>query len=171
MRKGDEYKTAFWIRYGQYKYKDMPFGLVNASATFQTMMNKILREFWDHGVVVYLDDMLIYSENMEDHMRLVQKVLNRLEHHDLAVLLKKSVFHLEEVEFLGYIVKSSGVTMSDRKVKSVQNWADPRSVKEVQIFIGFANFYRRFIKDFSKVCKPITKTLKGSPKDFHWGRE
>jgi len=149
----------------------MPFELVNAPGPFQTMMNKILSEFLDHGVVVYLDDILIYFGNMEDHIKLIQKVLDRLEQHDLAVSLKKSVFHQEEVEFLGYIVKTSGVTMSDRKVKSVQNWAHPRLVKEVQICIGFANFYRRFIKDFSKVCKPITETFKDSPKDCHWGRE
>jgi len=167
MRKGDEHTTAFRTQYGQYEYKVISCGLVNAPATFQTMMNKILREFLHHGVVVYLDDILIYSENMDDHIRLVQKVLDRLEQHGLAVSLKKSVFHQEEVEFLGYIVKTSGVTMSDRKVKSVQNWAHPWSVKEVQIFIGFANCYRRFIKDFSKVRKPITETLKGNPKDFH----
>jgi len=143
----------------------MPFELVIAPGPFQTMMNKIISEFLDHGVVVYLDDILIYFENMEDHIKLVQKVLDRLEQHDLAVSLKKSVFHQEEVEFLGYIVKTSGVTMSDRKVKSVQNWAHPRSVKQVQIFIGFANFYQRFIKDFSKVCKPITETFKDNPKD------
>jgi len=171
MRQGDEHKTAIRTRYGQYEYKVMPFALVNAPATFQTMMNKILREFLDHGVVVYLDDIRIYSENMDDYIQLVQKVLDRLEQHDLAVSLKKSVFHQDEVEFLGYIVKTSGVTMSDRKVKSVQNWAHPRSVKEVQIFIRFANFYCRFSRDCSKVCKPITETLKGNPKDFHWGRE
>jgi len=171
MRKGEEHKTAFRTRSGQYEYKVIPFGLVNAPATFQTMMNKILREFLDHGVVIYLDDILIYSENMEHNIKLVQKVLDRLEPHDLGVSLKKSVFHQEEVEFLGYIVKTSGVTMSDRKVKSVQNWAHTRLVKEVQKFIGFANFYRRFIKDFSKQCKPITETSKGNPKDFHWGRE
>jgi len=85
--------------------------------------------------------------------------------------LKKPVFHKEEVECLGYIVKTSGITMSDRKMKSVQNWEQPRSVKELQIFIGYANFYPQCIKDFSKVCKPITVTLKGSSKDFHWGRE
>jgi len=170
MRKGDEHKTAFRTRYGQYEYKVMAFGLVNAPATFQTMMNKILREFLDHGVGVYLDDILIYSGNMDDHIKLVQEVLDRLEQHDLAVSLKKSVFHQDEVEFLGYIVRTSGVTISDRKVESVQKWAHPRSVKEVQIFIGFANFYQRFIKDFSKVCKPITETLKGNSKDFHWGR-
>jgi len=167
MRKGDEHKTAFRARYGQYEYKVMPFGLVNAPATFQTMMNKILREFLDHGVVVYLDDILIYSENMDDQIKLVQKVLDRPQQHDLAVSLKKSLFHQEEVQFLGYIVKTSSVTMSDRKVKRVQDWAHPRSVKEVQIFIRFANFYGRFIKDFSKVFKPITEMLKGNPKDFH----
>jgi len=167
MRKGDKHKTVFRTRYGHYEYKVMPFGLVNASATFQTMMNKILREFLGHGVVVYLDDILIYSKNMEEHIRLVQQVLDWLKQQDLGVLLKKSVFHHEEVEFLGYTVKTSGVTMTDRKVKSIQNWAHPRSVKEVQIFIAFANFYRQFIKYVSQVCKPITETLKGNPKDFH----
>jgi len=171
MRKGDEHKTAFCTRYRQYEYRVMPFRLVNAPATFQTMMNQILREFLDNGVVVYLDAILIYSENMYDHIKLVQKVLDRREQLDLAVSLKKSGFHHYEVAFLGYIVKTSGVTMSNSKVKSVQNWAHPRLVKAVQIFIGFANFYRRFIKDFSKVCNLITKTLKGNPNDFHWGRE
>ena len=93
MRKGDEHKTAFRTRYGQYEYKVMPFGLVNAPPTFPTMMNKILSEFLDHGVVVYLDDILIYSDNMDDHIKLGQKVLDRLEQHELAVSLMKSVFH------------------------------------------------------------------------------
>ena len=148
----------------------MPFGLVNAPATFQRMMNIILREFLDHGVVLYLDDILIYSEKMDDHIVFIQKVLDRLE-HDLAVSLKKSVFHKEEVEFLGYIVKTIGVTTINRKVKSIRDWAHTKSVKEIQINIGFANFYRPFIKDFSKICKPITETLKGDVKAFHWGRE
>jgi len=108
---------------------------------------------------------------VKDHLTLVQQVVDRLEQHDLAVSLNKLVFHHEEVEFLGYIVKSSGVTISHRKVKTVQNWAHPRSVKEVQIYIRFANFYCLFIKDFSKVCKQITERLKGNPKDFHWRRE
>jgi len=141
MRNGNEHKMAFRTRYGQYEYMVMPFGLVNAPATFQTMMNKILGEFFNHRVVVYLDDILIYSENMENHIKFVQQVLHQLEQHDLAVSLKKSVLYQEEVEFLGYIVKTSGVMMSDRKLKSVQNWAHARSVEEVHIFIGFANFY------------------------------
>ena len=109
----------------------MPFGLVNAPATFHAMMNKILREFLDHGVVVYLDDILIYSRNEEEHIELVNKVLDRLAKHQLAVSVTKSVFHVKSVEFLGYIVATNGVTMSDRKVDSIKNWKPPRSVKEV----------------------------------------
>jgi len=171
MRKGDKHKMAFRTRYGQSEYKVVAFGLVNAPATFQTMMNKILREFLDHRVVVYLDDILIYSKNMDDHIKQVKKVLARHEQHDLAVSLKKSVFHQDEVEFLEYNVKTSGVTMSHRKVKIVQNWAHVRSVKQVQIFIGFANLYRPFIKDFWKVCKPITEMWKGNLQDFEGARE
>jgi len=135
------------------------------------MMNKILREFLDHGVVVYLDNILIYSENYEEHVELVKKVLARLEEHRLAISLKKSVFHVPSVEFLGYIVTVDGVTMSERKVESIKKWRSPRSVKEVPFFIGFASFYRRFIKDFSKICKPITETVKGNPRDFSCGKE
>jgi len=138
----------------------MPCGLVNAPATFQSMMNTILPEFLDHGVVVYLDDILIYSMTMEEHEALVKQVLARLERHDLAVSLNKSVFHVDTVEFLRYIAGKSGVTMSEKKVESILNWRAPRSVKDVQSFIGFANFYRRFIETLAKVCKLITDTLK-----------
>jgi len=103
---------------------------------------------------------------MDDHIKRVQKGLDRLKQHDLAVSLKKLVFHQEEVEFLEYIIKKGRAPMRDRKVKSFQNRAHPRSVKEVQIFIGFANIHGRLINDFSNVCKPITATLKGNPKDF-----
>jgi len=104
MRKGDEHQRAFRTRYGQYEYKVMPCGHVNAPATFQTMMNKILREFLDHGIVIYLDNILIYLENMEEYIKLVQQVLDWLEQHYLAVSVKKSVFHQEQGEFLGYIL-------------------------------------------------------------------
>jgi len=173
IKKGDEWKTAFRTRYRHYEYKVMPFGLVNAPATFQAMMNAILREFWEHGVVVYLDDILIYSKRMEEHEALVKQVLARLEPHDLAVSLKKSVFHVDTVELLGYIVGKAGVTMSEKKVESILNWRAPRSVKDVQIFIGLANFYQGFMENFSKVCKPITDTLKtkGGKHLWFWGEE
>ena len=131
------------------------------------IMNKIVPEFLHHGVIVYLDDILIYSENEEEHIELVKKVLAKREVHQLAVSVTKSVFHVESVEFLRYIVGIDGVTMSERKVESVMNWRAWRSVKEVQISIGFANFYRRFIKDFSKICSPIMETLKGDKTRFH----
>jgi len=98
----------------------MPFRLVNTLTTVQTIMNQILREYLDYGVVVNLDNILIYSENIEDHFKPVQQGLDRLPQHDLALWLKKSVFHLKEPEFLAYIVKTDGVTISDRKVKSVK---------------------------------------------------
>jgi len=131
------------------------------------MMNKILTEFLDHGLVVYLDDILIYSESEEEHIELVKKVLLKLEKHQLAVSVTKSVFQVESVEFLGYIVGIDGVTMSERKVDSVMNWRAPRSVNEVQIFIGFPNLYRQFIQVFSKICTPITETLKGDKSKFY----
>ena len=171
IKEGDEWKTAFRIRYGHYKYNVMPFGLVHAPATVQAMMNTTLRDFLDHGVVVYLDDILIYSENKEEHIALVKKVLAQLEEYDLAVSTTKSVFHVKEVEFLGYMVAVDRVTISERKVQSIKDWKHSRSVKEVQIFIGFVNFYRRFRKDFSKICKPITETLTGDLRTYSWGPE
>ena len=96
-------------------------------------------------------------------------MLAQQEDYDLAMSTTKSVFHVKEVQFLGSIVAVDGVTMCERKVQSIKDWKHPRSEKEVQILIGFANFYRRFIKDFAKICKPITETLKGDPRKFNWG--
>src|SRR6201747_2698826 len=171
IKEGDEWKTAFRTRYGHFEYKVMPFGLVNAPATFQMMMNTILREFLDHGVVVYMDDNLIYSKNEASHVALVRKVLSRLHEYQLAVSIGKSYFHVTMVDFLGYVVTTKGVSMSQKKVDTIQQWKQPKLVKDIQIFMGFANFYRRFIKDFSAICKPITELLKGNSKPFLWGRE
>jgi len=117
IKKGDEWKTAFRTRCGHYEYKGMPFGLVNTPATCQAMMNTTLREFLDHGVVVYLDDILIYSKTMEEHEALVKQVLARLARHDLALSLNKSVFHVNTVEFRGYIVGKSGVTICEKRLQ------------------------------------------------------
>jgi len=149
----------------------MPFGLVNAPPTFQTRMKEILREFLDQGVVVYIDDILIYSPTLEEHIILVRKVLQRLREYRIASSLEKSVFHVKKVGFLGYVVATDGVTMHEKKVESIKWWKAPASVKDIQIFIGFANFYRRFIKSFSAICTPITNLVKGDPKKFSWGKE
>jgi len=141
IKKGDEWKTAFRTRYGQYEYKVMPFELVKVPATFQRMMKKILREFLDQGVVGYLADILIYSKTDGEYVAMVNKVLSRLMEHQLAVCFKKCQFHVKAVEFLGYIVATDGLTISTRKVDSIRKCKAPRSVKEVQMFLGFANLY------------------------------
>jgi len=149
----------------------MLFGLANAPATFQFMINKILREFLDQGVVVYLDDILIYSKMHAEHIAMVKKVLSELIEDQLAVSIKRAVFPMKAVEFLGYIVATDGVRMSTRKVNSIRKWKAARSVKKVQIFLGFANIYRRFIENFANIYKPITEILKGDKQKFSWGRE
>ena len=124
-------KTSFQTRYGHSQYKVIALGLVNAPAPFQAMMNQILREFRDYGVVVYLDNILIYSKTKEEHIELIKKVLDRLAKHQLAVWVTKSVFQVKSVEFLRYIVATNGVTMSYRKVDSIKNGKPPRPIKEV----------------------------------------
>jgi len=121
--------------------------------------------------VVYLDNILIYSKTHAEYISMVKKVVSRLMEHQLAVSIKKSEFHVKAVEFLGYMVAINGVTMSMRKVDFIRKWKAPRSVKEVQTFLGFTNFYRRFIENFSKICKPIIETLKGEKQKLSWGQE
>src|SRR5205085_4258319 len=123
----------------------MPFGLCNVPATFQGMMNEVLREFLDQGVVVYLDDVLIYSKTMKKHVQLVRKILNKLAQHNLAVAGHKRVFHVPETEFLGFIVNGQGMCVSDETTQSVQEWATPKNRRAVRGIIGFDNFYRRYI--------------------------
>ena len=171
IKEGDEWKTAFQTRYGHYEYLVMPEGLTNAPASFQAMMNEILREYLDQGVVVYLDNILIYSRNEEEHEVLVKKVLQILMDNDLAGNIDKCHFHTKELNFLGYIISPEGVKMANDRVRTILDWEPPTSIKEVQMFMGFANFYRRFIPNFSGICKPITDLLKGGeqPKRrFYW---
>jgi hypothetical protein len=171
IKEGDEWKTAFRTRYGHFEYTVMPFGLANAPATFQAMMNEVLREFLDQGVVVYIDDVLIYTKNMEEHITLTRRVLKKIKEYGLAIAAHKSSFHVQRIEFLGYILTPAGVEMSKEKVETVLEWSPPTNVKGVQAFMGFANFYRRFIQSFSKIAKPITDTLQGKGKSFNWGEE
>lgn len=160
IKQGDEWKTAFRTRYGHFEYQVLPFGLANAPATFQAYINAALAEKLDIFVIVYLDDILIYSENPKDHVDHVKWVLDRLRKHSLFANLKKCSFHTNEVRFLGYIVSADGVRMEESRIESVQNWPEPTSVREIQVFIGFANFYRRFIKEFSRIAAPLTTLVK-----------
>ena len=139
----------------------MPFGLSNAPASFQGYINKILAEKLDIFVIVYLDDILIYTEDPgQGHVEAVRWVLDVLRRHGLFANLKKCRFHKDEVRFLGYIVSAQGVRMEDERIEAVKNWPEPTSVRDIQVFIGFANFYRRFIKGFSRIAAPLISLLK-----------
>jgi hypothetical protein len=162
IAEGDEWKTAFRTRYGSFEWNVMPFGLTNAPAAFQRFMNDIFKDMLDVCVIVYLDDILIYSDDMSKHQEHVREVLRRLRKHGLYARSDKCEFHKDRVEYLGYILSPEGLTMSDDKVKTIQEWPEPKKVKDIQSFLGFANFYRRFIYNYSDIVVPLTRlTRKG----------
>uniref|UniRef100_A0A673W8Q5 Gypsy retrotransposon integrase-like protein 1 n=1 Tax=Salmo trutta TaxID=8032 RepID=A0A673W8Q5_SALTR len=171
IKKGDEWKTAFSTTSGHYEYLVMPYGLKNAPAVFQSFVDEILRDLHGQGVIVYIDDILIYSATRSAHVSLVRKVLGRLLEHDLYVKAEKCVFSKRAVSFLGYRISTTGVVMECDRVKAVRNWPTPTTVKEVQRFLGFANYYRRFIRGFGQVAAPITSLLKGGPVRLRWSTE
>lgn len=164
IKKGDEWKTAFRTRYGHFEYQVLPFGLTNAPATFQAYINQALAEKLDVFCIVYLDDILIYTQDTgAKHVEAVKWVLDKLRQHGLFVNLQKCRFSTDEVHFLGYVIAPSGVSMEEDRIQSVKNWPTLKSVREIQVFLGFANFYRRFIKGFSRIAAPLTELTKTSP--------
>ena len=163
IHEGDEWKTAFRTRYGFFEWCVMPFGLSNALATFQCLMNSIFTDLLDICILVYLDDILIYSDDSEDHERHVCKVLRRLRNNKLYAHADKCSFRKDTVEYLDYILAPSGLTMDNNKVKVIQDWPEPWKVQDVQSFLGFANFYRRFIHNYSDLTVLLTRlTWKGT---------
>ena len=164
---GDEWNTTFRTRYGHLEYTVMPFGLTNAPAVFQHMANDIFRDFLDSFTIVYLDDILIYSKTQEEHDIHVRQVLQRLREYGLYAKLEKCSFDQNHVEFLGYVVSQQGISMDPSKVQTILNWQPPRSVRDVQCFLGFANFYRKFIKNYSNIVMPLTELTRKN-KSFTW---
>ncbi|KAI2661165.1 Transposon Tf2-9 polyprotein [Labeo rohita] len=171
IRKGDEWKTAFVTPTGHYEYQVMPYGLVNAPSVFQNFIHEVLREFLHHFAIVYIDDILIYSNSEAEHPHHVAEVLQRLREHQLYLKAEKCSFHQKSVQFLGYIIDHHRVRMDEGKVEAVVSWTKPNSIKELQRFLGFANFYRRFIKGYSQITNPLTNLLKGHPKTLNWTTE
>lgn len=162
IRKGDEWKTAFRTRYGHFEYTVMPFGLANAPATFQSYINRALSDLLDICCVVYLDDILIYSNSEREHIRHVRRVLDRLRRYGLYCKRSKCAFHTQQVNFLGFIISPQGTQMEPERVKTITEWPEPRCVYDVQQFLGFANFYRKFIEGYSKIVAPMTELTKGN---------
>ncbi|UTT90697.1 hypothetical protein NDA17_003936 [Ustilago hordei] len=160
IAKGDEWKTAFGTQLGLYEYLVMPFGLANAPAHFQSFINDIFQDIIGVYVVIYLDDFLIFSDTEEVHVKHVTEVLTRLRSNRLFAKLSKCEFHTKTVEFLGYIIKPTGIEMDPEKVCTVKEWPMPESIHDIQRFLGFANFYQRFIAHFARIAKPLTALVK-----------
>ena len=167
IAEGHEWKTAFSTRYGQFECLCMPFGLCNAPATFQSHINETLRPFLDEFCSAYLDDVLVFSDTLEEHERHVRLVITRLEAAGLFIDIDKCEFHTQRTKYLGLIITTEGIRMDPAKVEAILAWETPRSLKDVQAFLGFANFYRRFIYKFSRLANPLTALTKaGCP--FRW---
>ena len=156
IREGDEWKTGFNTHLGHFEYLVMPFGLTNAPAVFQTLVNDILRDYLNLFVVVYLDDILVFSRTPKEHTAHVRLVLQRLLENRLLVKAEKCVFDAPSVEFLGHIVEKGQVQADPKKVRAVEEWARPTDRTQLRRFLGFANFYRCFIRGFSRVAAPLT---------------
>ncbi len=168
IAKGDQEKTACRTRYGSYEFLVMPFGLTNAPATFCTLMNDIFREWLDDFVVVYIDNILIYSGSLEEHEEHLRKVFQRLSENKLYAKLEKCKFGVMEVDFLGHRITQKGLKMDDHKVKAILDWELPKSVLALRSFLGLASYYRKFIKNFTKIMAPLTNLLKRSAVAYEW---
>ncbi|KAG1930727.1 retrotransposable element [Pimephales promelas] len=171
IREGDEWKTAFSTTSGHYEYLVMPFGLSNSPSVFQAFMNDIFRDMLDRWVIVYIDDILIYSNSLEEHVQHVRSVLQRLIQFHLYAKMEKCEFHQTSISFLGYVISQDGVAMDEKKVRGVVDWPVPQTVKELQRFLGFANFYRRFIRNFSLITAPLTALTKRHTSRIPWNTE
>ncbi|WVZ63853.1 LOW QUALITY PROTEIN: hypothetical protein U9M48_013451 [Paspalum notatum var. saurae] len=167
VREEDIPKTAFSTHYGLYEYLVMSFGLTNAPAFFMYLMNSVFMNELDKFVVVFIDDILVYSKNEKEHEEHLRIVLSRLREHKLYAKFSKCAFWLKEVAFLGHILSAKGVAVDPSKVEDVLNWKQPQTVTEIRSFLGLAGYYRRFIKDFSKIAKPMTALTQKNAK-FAW---
>ena len=166
IRPGDEWKAAFKTKDGLFEWLVMPFGLTNAPSTFIRVMTQILKPFLGKCVVVYFDDILIFSNCLQDHLAHVEQVLTTLQTEQLYINYAKCSFLKKKVYFLGFIISSKGVEVDPAKIQAIQNWSTPQTVSEVRSFHGLATFYRCFIRHFSTIMAPITECLKGT--NFNW---
>ena len=167
IRPSDIPKTAFISKYGLYEYTVMSFGLTNTPAYFMNLMNMVFRDFLDKFVVVFIDDILIYSKTEEEHEQHLRLVLQRLQEHQLYAKLSKCEFWIDEVPFLGHIISKGGILEDPSKVQEVLDWEVPETQKKFREFLGLAGYYPKFIENFSKISKPLTSLLEKDAK-FEW---
>ncbi|KAL4017134.1 hypothetical protein IC575_024809 [Cucumis melo] len=160
MKIGDEWKTTFKIKHELYKWLVMPFSLTNAPSTFMCLMNHVLREYIGKSLVVYFDDILIYSQSLEMHVEHIKQVLCALRKAQLFAKMKKCVFFLDKINFHRFVISTDGIEVDNEKVKAIQEWPQPKNSSKVRSFHGLASFYRTFIKDFSTIVAPLTEMVK-----------
>ncbi|GKE88197.1 putative reverse transcriptase domain-containing protein [Tanacetum coccineum] len=170
VREKDIPKTAFRMRYGHYECHVMPFGLTNASAVFMDLMNRVCKPYLDKFVIVFIDDILIYSKNKDEHEEHLKLILELLKKEELYVKFSKCEFWILKVQFLGHVINIKGIHVDPAKIESIKDWASPKSATEILQLLGLAGYYRRFIEGFSKIAKSMTKLTQKNVK-FDWGEK
>jgi len=166
----DVRKTAFRTRYGHFEFVVMPFGLTNAPAAFMKMMNGVFRDFLDEFVIIFIDDILVYSKSWEAHQEHLRAVLERLREHELFAKLSKCSFWQRSVGFLGHVISDQGVSVDPEKIRSIKEWPRPRNATEIRSFLGLAGYYRRFVRSFASMAQPLSR-LTGKDTAFNWSDE
>ena len=167
VKEVDISKTAFRTRYGHYEFVVMPFGLTNAPAAFMDLMNRVFKDFMDKFVIVFIDDILVYSRSQEEHVDHLRVVLQILREKQLYAKFSKCEFWLDSVVFLGHVISGNGIQVDPKKIEAVVNWKRPTNVTEIRSFLGLAGYYRRFVKDFSLIAKSLTRLTQKNVK-FEW---
>ncbi|KAD4981942.1 hypothetical protein E3N88_18613 [Mikania micrantha] len=170
VHEDDISKTAFRTRYGHYEFLVMPFGLTNAPAVFMDLMNRVCKPYLDKFVIVFIDDILIYSRTREDHEQHLKLVLELLGKEKLYAIFSKCAFWLQEVHFLGHVVNANRIHVDPSKIEAIKNWEAPKTPSEIRQFLGLAGYYRRFIENFSRIAQPLT-LLTQKDKKFDWGQK
>ncbi|GJV63417.1 putative reverse transcriptase domain-containing protein [Tanacetum coccineum] len=170
VREQDIPKTAFRTRYGHYEFQVMPFGLTNAPAVFMDLMNRVCKPYLDKFVIVFIDDILIYSKDEREHEEHLKAILELLKKEKLYAKFSKCEFWIPKVQFLGHVIDSRGIHVDPAKIESIKDWASPRTPTEIRQFLGLAGYYRRFIEGFSKIAKSMTKLTQKGIK-FDWGEK
>ena len=166
IKSDDVNKTAFRTRYSHYEFLVMSFRLTNTSAAFMDLMNRVIKPFLDRFVIVFIDDILVYSKSEDEHAKHLRFVLQTLRDHRLYAKFSKCEFWLEQVAFLGHVVSKDGIQVDPKKIEVVVDWPRPTTVTEIRSFLGLVGYYRRFVKDFSKIAAPLTRLTQKNVKFF-----